>query len=165
MEHSPDQDGGRREPSRREFIRRAATIAGLSAWAVPVVQMARGGHGSSISTDAGVIGVQAVTSACTTCVVSCESVTLCGSNGALDCFCAPGAAYPLTGCICASDVFCDEAIPCSAGCPDGWACVTACCDVPICVPPCPTVAPLAVAPKSARSLATSGRLTASGKRL
>jgi hypothetical protein len=163
VENDCVEDGTPEGPSRRDFIRRGALALGLTAWAAPLVQMARAhGHRTPQPGPAPEqIGVQAITASCTTCVVECGSVTECGTNGAFVCFCAPVPGYPLANCICASEVFCDEAIPCTAGCPPGWACVQGCCDVPVCLPPCPD----GPAPLAAREGTTGTRLTVTGRRL
>ena len=150
-----EEDGsGEGRPSRRELIRRGAIVLGLSAWTVPLIQRARhSGSGGNADVDAGPqeIGVQAITATCVTCVVECGAVTVCGSTGVFDCFCAP-QTYP-PGCGCFSDVFCDVATPCSAGCPPGYACAQGCCAVPVCLPPC-TDPPLAAARLATPSTAT-----------
>jgi hypothetical protein len=165
------EDGDNALPSRREFIRRGAIALGLTAWTVPLVQMARThGHRPAPTPSPEEIGVQQITASCTTCVVACESITECGTNGILICFCAPSAdVYPIAGCLCASEVFCDDATPCSAGCPPGWACAQGCCDVPVCLPPCPADPQLAFAAATASSEASEApsgkRLTVTGRRV
>ena len=164
------EDGEHQLPNRREFIRRGAIALGLTTWTVPVIQMVRThGHGSAPAPSPEEIGVQQITASCTTCVVECGNSTLCGTNGIFDCFCAPSAdVYPLAGCVCASDVFCDNAIPCTDGCPPGYACAQGCCLVPVCLPPCDPPAPLAqarLAPASATNASSGTRLTVTGKRL
>lgn len=159
-------DDGRGEPAtRREFIRRGALVLGMTAWAAPVVQMvrSRGGGSPSPGPAPEEIGVQQITAACTTCEVGCGSVTECGTAGIFVCFCAPSATtYPISECVCATEVICEDAIPCSDGCPPGWACAQGCCDVPVCLPPCPDEpAPLAAA--GARS--SGSRLTVTGRRV
>jgi len=161
------EDVGDALPNRREFIRRGAIALGLTAWTVPLVQMVRThGHGSTAAPSPEEIGVQAITATCTTCVVACESITECGTNGIFICFCAPSAdAYPIAGCICASEVICDDAIPCSAGCPPGFACAQGCCDVPVCLPPCPADGLQPFAAASAAEASSGNRLTVTGRRI
>ena len=172
MDENGIEDGGRAAPNRREFIRRGVIALGLGAWGVPLVQVVRSRHGGSPKVDGGPeeIGVQVVTEACTTCVVVCEEPIICGSDFFFDCICAPSAdPYPLADCVCATAIFCDDAIPCSEGCPEGWACAQGCCDEPVCLPPCPVGEPDPIAPFSAENRAATpsggGRLTVSGKRL
>lgn len=171
MDQDALEEGGRKAASRREFIRRGALALGLTAWGVPLVQVVRGSHhggSQDIGTGPEEIGVQQVTAACTTCAVECESVTQCGTDGIFICFCAPSAdVYPIAPCVCASEVFCGDATPCTGGCPPGWACVQGCCDFPVCLPPCPEGAPLfaqegATEQGQARG---DGRLTVAGRRI
>ena len=159
-------DDGSEHSNRREFIRRGAIALGVTAWTVPLVQMVRThSHGSTPAPSPEQIGVQQITASCTTCVVECGNSTVCGSNGIFACICAPGPAYPLSACGCFSDVFCDEATPCTAGCPPGYACAQGCCSVPVCIPPCPDPPPTAFAAARAAQSSAGNRLTVTGKRL
>jgi hypothetical protein len=165
------EDGGSAQPNRREFIRRGALALGLTAWTVPLVQMVRThSHGSTATPSPEQIGVQAITASCTTCVVACESITQCGTNGVFICFCAPVPGYPMATCACSSEVICEDAILCSDGCPPGWACAQGCCPHPVCLPPCPAdpPAPLLAGPQSfaaAQAADAPTGNTVTGKRL
>jgi hypothetical protein len=156
-------------PSRRELIRRGAILLGVGAWAAPLVQVVRqrghggGGDGGSAPE---VIGVRQVTSECLTCAaVTCGDFIICGTSGVFDCVCVPSTdVYPMAACVCGEAGFCEDLTPCSEGCPPGYGCAQGCCDVPVCLPPCPTEEAFAsfAAPETQEG---AGRLTVTGKRV
>jgi hypothetical protein len=120
--------------SRRDVLKRMAAGTAI-AWTAPVLM--------SFNTPA-----FAVSPVCAEpCDARCGDFGdhMCGNSGPFGCYCSRDVDG---NCFCWEDHFCDDLPDCSVGtpnngCPDGWRCVSTCCDQTggyslKCFPPCGT---------------------------